>query len=90
MNDEPRYSPCTLATMVAWLATSSTMVGAWMVWGMGGDKHLSILLANSAGLLAAVAVVSNVRCIAGRTWRLLRVAHGLQRPDADVREFERR
>lgn len=90
MIDDPRFSSCTLFAVVAWIVAMTTLTGAWFVWLMGSDPHLSILLAVTACALTGVAGVAHLRVLAGRTWRLVRVGASLERPDAELREFPRR
>lgn len=88
MIDDPRYSPCALTAAIAWTASMGLMAGAWVALGLGGDPHVSILMATSSCVLAGVAGVSHLRVMVGQTRRLIRLSAGLERPGADVREFE--
>lgn len=90
VNDEPQYSRGVVIAGSTWLVAATLLVVAWASWFLGAPEHvhLAVLLGQTAGVAACVAVVLHVRCYAARTCRLIRVANGLQRPrDAEVRDF---
>lgn len=89
MNDDPQYSRGVVVAGVWWAVTALMLLVAWAVWVIGGQTHIftAVLIAETACVFSAVAAVAHLRCYAARICRLVRVTGGLQRPDAEVREF---
>ena len=88
MQDEPRYSSWAVTTFMAWVVTAVLIMAAWMVWLVGHDPIIAVLVAETACVASSVAVVLQARCFGARLARLIRVSSGLQRPDdAQVRQL---
>ena len=89
MNDEPQYSRGVVVAGSTWLATTILLLVAWTTWALGDEAHIhfAVLTAETACVLSAVAAVMHLRCYAARICRLIRVTNGLERPDAEVRDF---
>lgn len=85
-NDDPRFSTTSLVAMTCWAVTGILLLLAW-VGLIVGEGHLSHMVANTSCVMAAVSVVAQVRCYAAQVCRLVRITGGLERTEADVREF---
>jgi hypothetical protein len=86
-NDEPRFSTCSMVAMACWTATLVLLFAAWIAWVVNPFAHFANLTASSACVMSAVAAVMQIRVYSARVCRLIRVTGGLERPEAEVREF---
>lgn len=85
-NDDPRYSSASLVAMTCWAVTGILLGIAWTMWALG-EHHAAMLVAETACVGSAIAAAMQIKCYAAQVCRLVRVTSGLEREDADVREF---
>lgn len=87
MNEGRAISMGTVVTGCLWAWVAALLLASWGTWLLSDHTTLPILLGLTACASSAAAATAQVRCYAVRLCRVVRVTGGLQRPEADVRDF---